>query len=155
MESRKMSHSFGGDPIPGLEILTPSRGVIESEQRAPDRLRILSGPKAGQEFRLNGLRILVGRSDPPAIRVDVDLTECEYSEIPVVSRRHAELQWVNGDLQITDLGSTNGTWVNGHRLDTGQPGKASPPVTLFAGDRLLVANLELELMPKPTAHDSF
>jgi pSer/pThr/pTyr-binding forkhead associated (FHA) protein len=140
-----MNGGFGSDPIPGLEIRSASSSS-EPEHGTPGRLRLLNGPRAGQEFSLDGLRILLGRNDPPAIIVDIDLTECENGHPPVVSRRHAELQWVNGDLQITDLGSTNGTWVNGHRLDTGQVGQASPPVTLFAGDRLLLANLEIELL---------
>jgi predicted component of type VI protein secretion system len=36
---------------------------------------------------------------------------------PDVSRRHAEIQISNGDLLINDLGSTNGTFVNGERID--------------------------------------
>jgi predicted component of type VI protein secretion system len=36
---------------------------------------------------------------------------------PDVSRRHAEIQISNGTLSIMDLGSTNGTFVNGERID--------------------------------------
>jgi predicted component of type VI protein secretion system len=36
---------------------------------------------------------------------------------PDVSRRHAEIQISNGDISINDLGSTNGTFVNGERID--------------------------------------
>ena len=36
---------------------------------------------------------------------------------PDVSRRHAEIQISNGDILISDLGSTNGTFVNGERID--------------------------------------
>jgi predicted component of type VI protein secretion system len=36
---------------------------------------------------------------------------------PDVSRRHAEIQVSNGDILISDLGSTNGTFVNGERID--------------------------------------
>jgi predicted component of type VI protein secretion system len=36
---------------------------------------------------------------------------------PDVSRRHAEIQISNGDILINDLGSTNGTFVNGERID--------------------------------------
>ena len=36
---------------------------------------------------------------------------------PDVSRRHAEIQVSNGDILINDLGSTNGTFVNGERID--------------------------------------
>jgi hypothetical protein len=33
-----------------------------------------------------------------------------------VSRRHAELRWMDGGWVLADLGSTNGTWVNGWRI---------------------------------------
>jgi len=33
-----------------------------------------------------------------------------------VSRRHAQLRWVDGGWVLSDLGSTNGTWVNGWRI---------------------------------------
>lgn len=37
-------------------------------------------------------------------------------DAPGVSSRHCELASVGGDLQITDLNSTNGTWINGQRI---------------------------------------
>ncbi len=46
-----------------------------------------------------------------------------------VSRRHAEVWEVNGSVAIRDLGSTNGTFVNGHRIDA---------VTLSPGDEVVV-----------------
>jgi hypothetical protein len=33
-----------------------------------------------------------------------------------VSRVHAQLRWVNGGWVLSDLGSMNGTWVNGWRI---------------------------------------
>ena len=36
---------------------------------------------------------------------------------PDVSRRHAEIQVSSGEIPISDLGSTNGTFVNGERID--------------------------------------
>ena len=38
---------------------------------------------------------------------------CEYA-----SRRHCSIRPVEGDWLVEDLGSTNGTYVNGHREDT-------------------------------------
>jgi pSer/pThr/pTyr-binding forkhead associated (FHA) protein len=34
-----------------------------------------------------------------------------------VSRRHAELRREGGSWWLVDLGSTNGTWANGERVD--------------------------------------
>jgi hypothetical protein len=39
---------------------------------------------------------------------------------PAVSRRHAKVTWVNGVYQIEDLGSANGTFVNGYRKTIAQ-----------------------------------
>jgi hypothetical protein len=35
-----------------------------------------------------------------------------------VSRVHAQLRWVNGGWVLSDLGSMNGTWVNGWRIQS-------------------------------------
>ncbi|MBP2647849.1 MAG: cya [Gemmatimonadetes bacterium] len=39
---------------------------------------------------------------------------------PTISRRHAELRAENGFLEVTDLGSSNGTQVNGNRVTRGR-----------------------------------
>ncbi len=49
---------------------------------------------------------------------------------PDVSRRHAEIQVSSGDILISDLGSTNGTFVNGERIDQ--------PRTLRDGDEVRI-----------------
>ncbi len=51
-----------------------------------------------------------------------------------VSRRHARLTARNGVLVLTDLGSTNGTRVNGHRVSE---------VVLGAGDRITIGESTL------------
>jgi hypothetical protein len=51
-----------------------------------------------------------------------------------VSRRHAELRLVAGALEVHDLGSTNGTWVNGRRVQV---------ASLRDGDRVTVGTTEL------------
>ena len=53
----------------------------------------------------------------------------------LVSRVHCRLQVnVSGDLDVTDIGSTNGTFVNGTRVTTAR---------LVPGDRLKVGRVEL------------
>ena len=51
-----------------------------------------------------------------------------------VSRRHAELRVVAGALEVHDLGSTNGTYVNGRRVQA---------ASLRDGDRVTVGTTEL------------
>jgi hypothetical protein len=66
----------------------------------------------------------IGRS-PHCNRVVADRT---------VSRVHAELRWVNGGWVLADLGSMNGTWVNGWRIEE---------AWVRDGDRLQLGAVEL------------
>ena len=50
----------------------------------------------------------------------VDLAPLE-GYITGVSKQHVRIQGAGNGYQITDLGSTNGTWVNGIRLTSNQP----------------------------------
>lgn len=80
----------------------------------------------GRTFRLlpGGIRTL-GRSTGADFIVDADL----------VSRVHCRLTALpSGELEVRDLESTNGTFVNGERIDTAR---------LTSGDRLQVGRLEL------------
>jgi len=139
-----MNRGFGIGPVPGQQAPEEQEGLSMDHVV----LRVLNGPGQGRTFPLNALRLVVGRNAPPANVVEIDLSACELGTPAMVSRRHAELQRVNGELLIRDLGSTNGTWVNGERLmahsgDTCQP---SVPKMLKAGDRLLFGNLEVEVV---------
>src|SRR5687767_823663 len=68
-------------------------------------LVVTDGPERGRAYRLDGsvpVRALIGTSPACELRV----TDRE------VSRRHAALERIGSTLRITDLGSTNGTWVD-------------------------------------------
>ena len=65
-----------------------------------------SGPTPGKTFLLTGQEITIGR-DPSN---DISIKDSE------VSRQHARLLAQAGDYVLEDLGSTNGTFVNGQRL---------------------------------------
>src|SRR5262245_11603716 len=70
------------------------------------KLRVIEGPDAGRELVIDGTqpsRILVGQS--PAC--DLRLTD------PGVSRRHLSVELEASMLRMKDLGSTNGTSVDG------------------------------------------
>ncbi len=52
----------------------------------------------------------------------------------LVSRNHAEIWWEDGRFWLVDLGSTNGTWLDGHRLDTGRRYLLRPGARFAVGD---------------------
>ena len=58
-----------------------------------------------------------------------------------VSRRHARLTARDGVLVLTDLGSTNGTRVNGHRVTE---------MVLGAGDRIQIGETSLVVEAAPS-----
>jgi two-component system, NtrC family, sensor kinase len=82
-------------------------------------LLVLQGPDKGRRYELPDAPALVGR---------------ESRSLPLsdntVSRRHCELIPVNGDWMVRDLGSANGTYVNGGRVLNNAP--------LKIGDQLRV-----------------
>jgi pSer/pThr/pTyr-binding forkhead associated (FHA) protein len=79
-----------------------------------------------------------GFSNPP----DIDLTY-EDGEIPSVSRRHATVISRAGAHWIEDMGSINGTYVNGHQLPLGKSAQLSP------NDRVLLGRCRLVYTPLP------
>src|SRR5512143_1349726 len=79
---------------------------------------------------LSGAPIRIGRAP-----------ECELVvKDSRVSRRHARLHARDGVLVLTDLGSTNGTRVNGHRVTE---------VVLGAGDRIQIGDTSLVIEAAP------
>lgn len=75
-----------------------------------------SGPTPGVTFPLDGDQLTIGRDSSNGVAIN-------DSE---VSRKHSRLSFQGGKYVIEDLGSTNGTFVNGQRL--------AGPVVLKAGD---------------------
>ena len=88
-------------------------------------LRVLTGGRAGSLFSPAGDVILLGRHADCELRLhpEIDLS---------VSARHARITRRGDDWLIEDLGSRNGTWVNGTRINTAVP--------LHAGDRVLLGD---------------
>ena len=81
--------------------------------------------------------VTVGRGDPvTGIQPAVDLTGLDQERS--VSRRHAKLERRGRRLYLVeDLGTTNGTFVNGQRIASGEP------VEVQAGDLLRFGLVEL------------
>ncbi len=91
-------------------------------------LVFVAGQRAGTELAV-GDQIVFGR-DPGAADVVLD-------QDPDISRRHASFSPVGDGLTVQDLGSTNGTFVNGHRLEYA--------VTLSTGDRVELGETVIDI----------
>ncbi|MBC2906664.1 FtsK/SpoIIIE domain-containing protein [Streptomyces cupreus] len=98
---------------------------------APTQLHVVAGPDAGGVHLLHGGRINVGRSAD----ADVPLDD------PDVSRLHCAVTvGADGRVSIADLGSTNGTTLDGTRVGT-------RPVRLTPGALLRIGESALRLAP--------
>jgi hypothetical protein len=91
-------------------------------------LKFISGKYQGGEFPLKAeLPVIIGRSS----ELDMVLVE------DMVSRKHARIWWDHGRPVIEDLGSTNGTFVNGEKVKSAR---------LKEGDRILIGTSILKLV---------
>jgi predicted component of type VI protein secretion system len=70
------------------------------------KLRVLSGPHAGETIDVINGKLLVGREEDCHLRPDSEF----------VSRHHCVLLLDEYTLRVRDLGSKNGTFVNGRRI---------------------------------------
>lgn len=98
-------------------------------------LKVLEGSQAGKVIPLNVRQFLIGREQDCHLRPNSEL----------VSRHHCVFTVDEFAVRLRDLGSTNGTFLNGERL-RGQ-------AVLKAGDRVVVGKLSFEvsiqLSPSP------
>jgi DNA-binding NtrC family response regulator/pSer/pThr/pTyr-binding forkhead associated (FHA) protein len=139
------------------------RTTIEREALRPSLQATGAGPRATlviyahDDTRVvelqEGREVFVGRAEPADVIVD-DLT---------ISRRHARFAYQDGHVVVEDLGSRNGTWVRGLRVNDAHAGNGDdvrlggvavsvhvrasrePPLGLGSYDQL-VARVEDELV---------
>jgi hypothetical protein len=100
-------------------------------------LVIRQGPQAGMSFPLLGNQLIIGREEG----LDITLQD------PEASRRHVRISWQAGQFVIEDLGSTNGTFVNGVQITT--PQILSPGDSIGIGQTALVFQVEGVQMGAP------
>ena len=95
-------------------------------------LVVLAGSAVGEMYKLDDERTVIGRGGKAQIRLIDD----------GISREHAEIVVQGGEVTLHDLGSTNGTFCNGVKVDT-KP--------LADGDKILVGSTTIL---KFTYHDN-
>src|ERR1700684_1362066 len=124
----------------GIDMVDPSPKAPTSPAPRPGGrsyvLRFISGKYQGGEFPISGdKQILIGRSS------DLDMVLVE----DMVSRKHARIAIQTDQIWIEDLGSTNGTFVNGEKIKRAR---------LKEGDRVLIGTSILKLIAGDGSTDS-
>ena len=117
---------FGFCPDCGVALVEAEEAPTSGSFAAPARKASLFRESTGERIGINGtLRIGKSRSN-------------DYSmpDVSTVSRSHAVIDGRDDSWYLTDLGSTNGTFLNGREI------AAQEPVALSAGDRIRLAREE-------------
>ena len=99
-------------------------------------LYMINGPLSGQSFEIEQDEIFIGRAPDNHIQI------VEHS----ISRTHAKILKRDNHCFIEDLGSQNGTYLNGHQLSSGFQ------LELKEGDFVALGNILMSLGP-PYAED--
>lgn len=92
------------------------------------KLKVTHGPSAGKEIKIPRAQFLIGRGDECSLRPKSD----------AISRKHCLLLIESNQVVLRDLGSKNGTYVNGDRVEGDR--------ALKPGDHLKVGPLEFEVL---------
>ena len=129
-----------GDP-PRAAAPTPSRRVAPLDPDKIGKPIKLVHEESGSEFALNSSRneLLIGRPDPvTGLLPEINLGPLDSQRS--LSRRHAKIVNEGGMLFLREeVGTTNGTFINGERVPTGQ----ARPLSL--GDTLRFGSVELKV----------
>lgn len=102
------------------------------------QLIMRSGPTPGAAFALEGDQMTIGRDST----TEIVINDAE------VSRRHARLTFQGGKYVLEDLGSTNGTFVNGQRLSG--PRVLKPGEVISFGEQIMLVFEAVNLDPGAT-----
>jgi len=114
-------------------VLAPEQaraaGLVADAPAAAARLVVVSSPtlERGRVFEAGPVPLTIGRSEDNAAALDSD----EFA-----SARHARVEATRDGVWLIDLGSTNGTFVNGERMDGRH--------RLTEGDVIRIGQTELE-----------
>ncbi len=92
-------------PVAAAPAPPPKQTALQMPAGKRLSLAIIDGPDAGRVFRIEKPRVTVGRSGS-----DLNLNDTE------ASRQHAAVEVHDTSCTVNDLGSTNGTLVDGSKI---------------------------------------
>jgi two-component system cell cycle response regulator len=101
-----MARDRVANPLEDTTRMAPAPQADTEEGGPSATLLVLSGSNVGEMYRIDKDAIVIGRGD----RVDVRLVD------DGISREHVRLSKVADGVELADLGSTNGTYCNGKRV---------------------------------------
>ena len=138
--SARFSLKVTGIELPDepAEAERPTSEAAPEAEEKPPVARLVS--QQGEEFAVHDGANSIGRREGSDIRVVSD---------SYISGRHAELKSEEGRFVLVDLGSTNGTFVNGERLEANAPRDISTEDEIGLGQT--VFRLKLPEEPVPVA----
>jgi Cyclic nucleotide-binding domain/FHA domain len=117
----------GAQQPPASDVPSPDNLAAKAGDRSDLAVERLVHVKSGMEFHLAlGSETSIGRKDPvTGIYPDIDLTPVDGQRS--ISRRHAKIYRRGSKFFLSEeIGSMNGTYRNGQRLETGVPAEISP-----------------------------
>lgn len=119
-----------------LDCTSPANERESGGERPITSLRIVGGLRDGEQHLLTGVAFTIGRAPDNDLQLDD----------PMISRRHLEIEWVQGSYYLRDTGSKNGTLVDGQRVSE---------IKLIGGESLIVGSTALlfEMFPRSAALD--
>jgi len=120
--TRKLDRREGGTTL--SEFLTKWRASLV----------VLSGADAGNEFALERPSVSLGRGP------GVELAFVDEA----MSRTHAAVEWSDGGFRVRDLGSSNGTFLNGGDVQASD---------LANGDRLELGEHRFQFVLEERRHE--
>ena len=116
---------------PGSTFVPPAPApvpVYPSNSHLRGVLLVRSGPSAGQRFEIKSSRVVIGRRSRDTVS-DVPMILIDDARI---SRQHLEIVAKPDGLYVRDLGSANGTWLNGRQVG-GDPVRLENGAELHVG----------------------
>ena len=115
------------NPASGTSLLFDENIAREQDSE----LTMITNPRRGLRlaWEMDGNPHQVVRFDYPVI-IGRDLSCSLVINASSVSRRHAHLTYENNEFFISDMGSSNGTFINGKRVDSAAPIAHGDEITL-------------------------
>jgi two-component system cell cycle response regulator len=112
--------------ILGFDQETINRELAKAKEQ-PACLILIRGAPQGHRFFITADEMIIGR-DPTA---DISITDSS------ISRKHAKVTRVGNVVKIEDLGSSNGTAVNGKKLESGNVAKLAKEDLIKLGNSIV------------------